>query len=253
MVERSGSEQRSNINDLLQAAAAGLALGAAIAGGVDTDPEPKAKAKAKAKSKSVPLARAQAASGSDDVPSPPKAEAPPKRQVCKCCGAVGRTRQGCSCHGGKSHQCLKRASAASSSSEYVPAGEPLVFFADTAEAQEEDTMSDQSWGQVCEEPEADEPEAEEKKPVYLDGRNPIEKKPTKKNEQPKAEAKKMSKPAPTTQGKPCPACESAMVLRKAHRGGCFWGCSRYPDCRGTRRPFDTKDAVASESPCWKAQ
>ena len=128
-----------------------------------------------------------------------------------------------------------------------------MFFADTAEAQEEDTMSDQSWGQVCEEPEADEPEAEEKKPVYLDGRNPIEKKPTKKNEQPKAEAKKMSKPAPTTQGKPCPACESAMVLRKAHRGGCFWGCSRYPDCRGTRRPFDTKDAVASASPCWKAQ
>lgn len=36
----------------------------------------------------------------------------------------------------------------------------------------------------------------------------------------------------------CPACGSPMVKRQARRGrnagGSFWGCSRYPDCRGTR-------------------
>ena len=37
---------------------------------------------------------------------------------------------------------------------------------------------------------------------------------------------------------PCPDCGSPMVLRTARRGknkgGQFWGCSRYPKCRGTR-------------------
>jgi restriction system protein len=36
----------------------------------------------------------------------------------------------------------------------------------------------------------------------------------------------------------CPRCRSAMVLRKARRGvgagESFWGCSRFPKCRGTR-------------------
>ena len=36
----------------------------------------------------------------------------------------------------------------------------------------------------------------------------------------------------------CPVCQSAMVRRTARRGGnsgrAFWGCSRYPQCRGTR-------------------
>lgn len=36
----------------------------------------------------------------------------------------------------------------------------------------------------------------------------------------------------------CPQCGSAMRLRKARfgprRGKLFWGCSRFPDCRGTR-------------------
>lgn len=36
----------------------------------------------------------------------------------------------------------------------------------------------------------------------------------------------------------CPACGSGMRLRRArhgrHRGKRFWGCSRYPDCRGTK-------------------
>lgn len=44
------------------------------------------------------------------------------------------------------------------------------------------------------------------------------------------------KPAPV-----CPLCGKAMVLRTARKGkhadSQFWGCSGYPDCRGTR-PFD---------------
>lgn len=36
----------------------------------------------------------------------------------------------------------------------------------------------------------------------------------------------------------CPACQSSMVLRTARKGANagsqFWGCSRYPACRGTR-------------------
>jgi four helix bundle suffix protein len=36
----------------------------------------------------------------------------------------------------------------------------------------------------------------------------------------------------------CPACGKLMVLRTARRGNQsgsqFWGCSAYPDCRGTR-------------------
>ncbi len=44
----------------------------------------------------------------------------------------------------------------------------------------------------------------------------------------------------TTTGAPfCPECQSRMVKRKArrgtHAGETFWGCVRYPDCRG-RRP-----------------
>lgn len=43
-----------------------------------------------------------------------------------------------------------------------------------------------------------------------------------------------------TTGAPfCPVCQSRMVMRKAtrgtHAGTAFWGCSRYPDCRGKRR------------------
>ena len=36
----------------------------------------------------------------------------------------------------------------------------------------------------------------------------------------------------------CPTCEKTMVLRTARRGGRtgsqFWGCSAYPECKGTR-------------------
>ena len=37
----------------------------------------------------------------------------------------------------------------------------------------------------------------------------------------------------------CPSCNTPMVLREARRGAFagqqFWGCSNYPNCRGTRR------------------
>ncbi|MFC3118296.1 topoisomerase DNA-binding C4 zinc finger domain-containing protein [Jhaorihella thermophila] len=42
-----------------------------------------------------------------------------------------------------------------------------------------------------------------------------------------------------TSGRPtCPRCGASMVRRIARRGpnagGQFWGCSRYPRCKGTR-------------------
>ena len=37
----------------------------------------------------------------------------------------------------------------------------------------------------------------------------------------------------------CPVCKSAMIKRTAKKGpnpgSQFWGCSRYPGCRGTRK------------------
>jgi len=44
-------------------------------------------------------------------------------------------------------------------------------------------------------------------------------------------------PEPTQESSPrCPKCGSEMILRTARRGdnqgGKFWGCSRYPECRG---------------------
>lgn len=45
-------------------------------------------------------------------------------------------------------------------------------------------------------------------------------------------------PAPPTAVAQCPHCGSPMVLRTATRGAYagekFWGCSTYPECRGTR-------------------
>jgi len=41
-------------------------------------------------------------------------------------------------------------------------------------------------------------------------------------------------PAPDAGGMKCPQCESPMVQRTG-KFGAFWGCTRYPQCRGTRR------------------
>lgn len=54
-------------------------------------------------------------------------------------------------------------------------------------------------------------------------------------------------PEPSPQQAPsCPACSSAMARRTAQRGALagrdFWGCSRYPACRGTVNILD--DAIA---------
>jgi DNA-binding helix-hairpin-helix protein with protein kinase domain len=47
-----------------------------------------------------------------------------------------------------------------------------------------------------------------------------------------------TRPAATNNSPLCPRCSSPMVLRVARRGrnvgGSFWGCSRFPVCRGTR-------------------
>lgn len=47
---------------------------------------------------------------------------------------------------------------------------------------------------------------------------------------------------------PCPLCNSPMKYRTArvgiNAGKSFWGCSKYPDCRGTRE-ITTEDKIAS--------
>lgn len=44
--------------------------------------------------------------------------------------------------------------------------------------------------------------------------------------------------APSAEVRPCPVCSSSMVKRTAKSGSragqAFWGCSKYPACRGTR-------------------
>ena len=47
---------------------------------------------------------------------------------------------------------------------------------------------------------------------------------------------------------PCPRCEHKMAMkRNARTGGLFWGCVRYPDCRGTRRARDMAVPSSSET------
>ena len=41
-------------------------------------------------------------------------------------------------------------------------------------------------------------------------------------------------PKKGTQPVPCPRCNSFLLQRSARRGGWFWGCPRWPECRGTR-------------------
>ena len=37
-----------------------------------------------------------------------------------------------------------------------------------------------------------------------------------------------------TTGPPCPSCNERLVVRKAHRGGLFYGCTQWPRCKGSR-------------------
>jgi hypothetical protein len=56
-------------------------------------------------------------------------------------------------------------------------------------------------------------------------------------------------PAASPQGAPtCPDCGGPMVLRtRRATGDLFYGCSHFPDCRGTR-PFQGPDAAAALDP-----
>ena len=38
----------------------------------------------------------------------------------------------------------------------------------------------------------------------------------------------------------CPLRDSDMKLRSAHTGGCFYGCSKYPECNGYRNKHDKR-------------
>ncbi len=57
-------------------------------------------------------------------------------------------------------------------------------------------------------------------------------------ERPRSEAAQVSAVASGAAPLVCPLCNAPMALRKAKRGSnagqTFWGCSRYPGCRGTR-------------------
>ena len=35
----------------------------------------------------------------------------------------------------------------------------------------------------------------------------------------------------------CPVCSDAMIMKPSANGGRFWGCSRWPQCHGSGRPF----------------
>ena len=55
---------------------------------------------------------------------------------------------------------------------------------------------------------------------------------------PKPAESRVMNPTTTSTVPACPSCESPMVQRTAKKGqnagSQFWGCSRYPACRGTR-------------------
>jgi Topoisomerase DNA binding C4 zinc finger/HNH endonuclease len=46
---------------------------------------------------------------------------------------------------------------------------------------------------------------------------------------------------------PCPVCQTPMRLRSGARGA-FWGCSRFPDCRGTRAATPGAAAAGQRAP-----
>jgi len=51
---------------------------------------------------------------------------------------------------------------------------------------------------------------------------------------------------------PCPLCQSVMILRFAihgkNRGSQFWGCRRYPHCKGTREVVELGTAKKGSAP-----
>jgi four helix bundle suffix protein len=48
-------------------------------------------------------------------------------------------------------------------------------------------------------------------------------------------------------GPECPVCSKPMRQRKSAKGN-FWGCSEFPDCKGTRPACSQSDRVEPESP-----
>eukprot|EP00959_Pyramimonas_sp_CCMP1952_P209664 4386855-Pyramimonas_sp.AAC.1 len=49
---------------------------------------------------------------------------PPGR--CACCGALGRTKRGCSCSGGRSHYCIHLQAQCGAHPAWPPAAAPMV-------------------------------------------------------------------------------------------------------------------------------
>ena len=47
----------------------------------------------------------------------------------------------------------------------------------------------------------------------------------------------------------CPKCDASMVIKTARStGSLFYGCSRFPDCRGTRQISGTADSGGAPAP-----
>ena len=72
----------------------------------------------------------------------------------------------------------------------------------------------------------------------------------------KAKAKNKAPPTPptsttTTMSWKCSACKADMIEKFASRGGRFLGCSRWPDCDGTRQYSNPEKA--NEGPCNRAK
>jgi HNH endonuclease/Topoisomerase DNA binding C4 zinc finger len=49
---------------------------------------------------------------------------------------------------------------------------------------------------------------------------------------------------------PCPLCQAPMQLRSAARRPPFWGCTRFPDCRGTRSAAQRRRRLTGITILW---
>jgi predicted RNA-binding Zn-ribbon protein involved in translation (DUF1610 family) len=46
----------------------------------------------------------------------------------------------------------------------------------------------------------------------------------------------------------CPACGNSMVYKRARAGGCFYGCTQWPACHGSRKPSEVGRATSEAMP-----
>lgn len=66
----------------------------------------------------------------------------------------------------------------------------------------------------------------------------------------KAQAKTRAKAVAEVPGTTlmCPACGNSMVYKRARAGGCFYGCTQWPACHGSRKPSEVGRATSEAMP-----